>query len=209
MQKRKAGIVTQLTSGIAALFKSNKVTWIHGRGQLRAGKQIRITEKGRKKARSLSAQHVILAPGSSPVELNHVPLEDDIVVDSSGALEFRDVPKRLGIIGAGVIGLELGSVWRRLGAESVTVLEAQDSFLPIADEQVAKEALRVFTRQGLDIRLDSRVTASKVVDNRVELQYQDTDGDHQVEFDKLIVAVGRRPNTNGLAADEATLLLDE
>jgi len=209
MMARKEKIVQELTQGIEQLFKAHKVTWFQGHGQLQAGKQVRLKEVGKKKARSLNAQHVILAPGSTPVTLEHVPLQGDIVVDSSGALEFREVPKRLGIIGAGVIGLELGSVWRRLGAETVTVLEAQDSFLPIADEQVAKEALRAFTSQGLDIRLDSRVTGCKVVENIVELQYQDGDGDHQVEFDKLIVAVGRRPNTTGLAADEATLLLDE
>jgi dihydrolipoamide dehydrogenase len=209
MQARKEKIVEDLTQGIAQLFKANKVTWVQGRAQLQAGKQVKVSEGGRKKARLLTAEHVILAPGSTPMQLDHVPLTDDRVVDSTGALEFPEVPKRLGIIGAGAIGLELGSVWRRLGAESVTVLEAQDSFLPMVDEQVARHALRSFTKQGLDIRLASRVTACEVKNKQVQIQYQDGDGDHQAMFDKLIVAVGRCPNTMDLAADEATLLLDE
>jgi dihydrolipoamide dehydrogenase len=209
MLARKDRIVQELTKGIEQLFKANKVSWIQGRGQLQGGKQIKVTETGREKPRTLSAGHVILAPGSSPLELDHVPLQGDIVVDSAGALEFHSVPERLGIIGAGVIGLELGSVWRRLGAETVTVLEAQDTFLPITDEQVAGEALRIFNRQGLDIQLNSRVTDCKVEGKTVEIHYQNDDGNQRATFDKLIVAVGRRPNTDALAADEATLLLDE
>jgi len=209
MLARKDRIVQELTKGIEQLFKANKVSWIQGRGQLQGGKQIKVTETGMEKPRSLSAGHVILAPGSSPLELNHVPLQGDIVVDSTGALEFHAVPERLGIIGAGVIGLELGSVWRRLGTETVTVLEAQDTFLPITDEQVAAEALRIFNGQGLDIQLNSRVTDCKVEGKTVEIHYQNDDGDQRATFDKLIVAVGRRPNTDALAAEEATLLLDE
>jgi len=209
MLARKDRIVQELTKGIEQLFKANKVSWIQGRGQLQGGKQVKVTETGGEKPRTLSAGHVILAPGSSPLELDHVPLQGDIVVDSTGALEFHTVPERLGIIGAGVIGLELGSVWRRLGAETVTVLEAQDTFLPITDEQVAGEALRIFNRQGLDIQLNSRVTDCKVEGKTVEIHYQNDDGNQRATFDKLIVAVGRRPNTDALAADEATLLLDE
>jgi dihydrolipoamide dehydrogenase len=209
MLARKDRIVQELTKGIEQLFKANKVCWLQGRGQLLGGKEVRLTEAGREKPRSLTAGHVILAPGSSPLELDHVPLQGDIVVDSTGALEFQAVPERLGIIGAGVIGLELGSVWRRLGTETVTVLEAQDSFLPIADEQVAKEALRIFKGQGLDIQLNSRVTDCKVEGKTVDIHYQNDDGDQRATFDKLIVAVGRRPNTDSLAADEATLLMDE
>ena len=209
MLARKDRIVQELTKGIEQLFKANKVCWLQGRGQLLGGKEIKLTEAGRDKPRSLTAGHVILAPGSSPLELDHVPLQGDIVVDSTGALEFQAVPERLGIIGAGVIGLELGSVWRRLGTETVTVLEAQDSFLPIADEQVAKEALRIFKRQGLDIQLNNRVTDCKVEGKSVDIHYQNDDGDQRATFDKLIVAVGRRPNTDSLAADEATLLMDE
>ena len=209
MLARKDQIVQDLTQGIEQLFKANGITWVQGRAQLQAGKQVQVRQTGKKTARSLVAAHIILAPGSSSVQLDHVPLQDDIVVDSSGALEFRDVPKRLGIIGAGVIGLELGSVWQRLGADKVTLLEAQDTFLSIADEQIAKEAQRAFAKQGLDIQLGSRVTACQVKGKKVELSYQDGDGEHKAQFDKLIVAVGRRANTHALAADEAGLLLDE
>jgi len=144
------------------------------------------------------------------MQLDYVPLDNDIVVDSAGALAFDAVPGRLGIIGAGVIGLELGSVWRRLGASNVTLLEAQDRFLPMVDDQVAKEALKTYKRQGLDIHLGSRVTGSRINAGQVEITYQDGHDNEQVaSYDRLIVAVGRRPNTDGLAADEATLLLDE
>ncbi len=208
MQSRKRRVVRELTQGIEQLFKANKVTWFQGRGQLLANKRVRVTDLAGK-SRELDAGHVILAPGSEPVQLEPVPLDHDHVVDSSGALAFDAVPERLGIIGAGVIGLELGSVWRRLGADSVTLLEAQDTFLPFADRQVARLAQRVFTRQGLDIQLDSRVTASRVKQGQVHIRYQNAGGEQNAEFDKLIVAVGRRPNTEGLASEEASLLLDE
>jgi dihydrolipoamide dehydrogenase len=209
MQARKERVVQDLTQGIAQLFKANGVTWVQGRAQLQAGKQVTVSQTGKKTARSLVAAHIILAPGSSPIQLDNIPLQGEVVVDSTGALEFRDVPKRLGIIGAGVIGLELGSVWQRLGADKVTLLEAQDTFLPFADEQLAKEARRMFIKQGLDIQLGSRVTTCKVKGKKVELSYQNGDGEHKAQFDKLIVAVGRHANTHGLAADEAGLLLDE
>ncbi len=209
MMARKDRVIRELTQGIEQLFRANKVTWIQGHGELQAGKRVKVKAAGSKRARTVSADNIILAPGSSPVQLDHVALQGDIVVDSTGALEFQDVPKRLGIIGAGVIGLELGSVWRRLGAETVTLLEAQDSFLPIADEQVAREALRTFTRQGLDIQLNSRVTTCEIGKKSLQLHYENESGEHTAQFDKLIVAVGRRPNTNGLSADEASLLFDE
>ncbi|MDT8386336.1 MAG: dihydrolipoyl dehydrogenase [Thiogranum sp.] len=209
MLAHKDRVVRELTQGIEQLLKANKVTWIPGTGQLQANRRVAVSDEGKETARVLSADHVILAPGSSAVELGSVPLQDDIVVDSTGALEFREVPRRLGIIGAGVIGLELGSVWRRLGAESVTLLEAQDSFLPFVDTQVAREALRLYTQQGLNVQLDSRVTGCELNDGVISITYKNGKHDQQVQFDKLIVAVGRRPNSNGLAADEATLLLDE
>lgn len=209
MLERKDRVVEELTQGIGQLFKVNHVAWVKGRGQLQPDRNIKVKEHAKKKDRLLQAEHVILAPGSMPSRLDSVPLHDDIVVDSTGALEFGEVPRRLGIIGAGVIGLELGSVWRRLGAETVTVLEAQECFLPIADEQVAKESLREFRRQGLDVQLSSRVTSCELKDGVVQIAYQNGDGQHRVEFDKLIVAVGRTPNTRDLAVAEATLLLDE
>jgi dihydrolipoyl dehydrogenase len=209
MQARKQRIVRELTQGIEQLFKANKVEWIQGRGQLLAERRVSI-KPASGESLTLQAGHVILAPGSSPMQLDQVSMDNDIVVDSSGALAFDAVPDRLGIIGAGVIGLELGSVWQRLGARSVTLLEAQDRFLPMVDEQVAREALKTYTRQGLDIQLGSRVTGSRINTGEVEITYSDIhDNEQLATCDKLIVAVGRRPNTEGIAADEATLLLDE
>ena len=209
MMARKDRVVSDLTKGIEQLFTAHGIDWIQGRGKLGSGHEVRVTAVSRDQVRVLQAESIILAPGSSAVELAHVPLSGEQVVDSSGALVFDRVPQRLGIIGAGVIGLELGSVWKRLGAEKVVLLEAQDSFLPVADHQLAAEALRIFTRQGLDIQLSTRVTACEVKGDEVAVSYQNDDGDHEMDFDRLIVAVGRRPNTAGLAADEAGLLLDE
>ncbi len=207
MMAHKDKVVTDLTRGVATLFKANGVTAITGTGKLFPNKQVEVTVADGK-TRTLSAQHVILATGSQPVAIGAAPLREELIVDSSGALAFSEVPSRLGIIGAGVIGLELGSVWRRLGAE-VVLLEAQESFLTVADEQVAKEALKQFSAQGLDIRLGARVMASMVEDRRVVVDYQDKAGDHRETFSKLIVAVGRRPSTHGLFAPETGLLLDE
>jgi dihydrolipoamide dehydrogenase len=208
MMARKDKVVDELTQGIAGLFKAHRITWLPGRGKLLNNKQVEVTPNGKDPAVTLQAQHVILAAGSSPVHIAAAPLQGDVIVDSTGALEFSSVPKRLGIIGAGVIGLELGSVWRRLGSE-VLLLEAQETFLSIADEQVAAEALRQFTKQGLEVRLGTRVMACKVMDKEVEVEYQDKDGAHKTRVDKLIVAVGRRPNSEGLFSKESELLLDE
>ncbi len=207
MMQRKQGVVRDLTRGIAQLFKAHGVTHVPGRAQLCADRKVIVNHED--KAITLAAEQIILAPGSSPVQLPGVSMDGKWIVDSTGALSFTEVPPRLGIIGAGVIGLELGSVWRRLGSKQVVLLEAQESFLEVADEQVAKEALRSFTGQGLDIRLGSRVTSCKAEKSQVDLRYQDDSGDHDMQFDRLIVAVGRRPNTDDLAADEAGLLLDE
>ncbi len=207
MMARKDKVVSDLTQGIAGLFKANGVEWHQGRGKLLPKQQVEVTAHDGKQS-VLEATHVILAPGSSSVEIAAAPLAEGVIVDSSGALAFDEVPKRLGVIGAGVIGLELGSVWRRLGSE-VVLLEAQDSFLGAADEQIAKEALRQFKHQGLDIRLGARVTSCEMGEKGVAVQYQDAEGEHAETVDKLIVAVGRRPNTEGLAADEVGLLLDE
>lgn len=207
MMARKDKVVSDLTQGIAGLFKANGVEWHQGRGKLLPKQQVEVTAHDGKQS-VLEATHVILAPGSSSVEIAAAPLAEGVIVDSSGALAFDEVPKRLGVIGAGVIGLELGSVWRRLGSK-VVLLEAQDSFLGAADEQIAKEALRQFKHQGLDIRLGARVTSCEMGEKGVAVQYQDAEGEHAETVDKLIVAVGRRPNTEGLAADEVGLLLDE
>jgi len=208
MMARKDRIVTELTQGIAALFKSHRIDWIQGRGRLLANKHVDVTAPDGSASQTLAADNVILAAGSKPRGFAEVPLTDGYIVDSSGALALDAVPRRLGIIGAGVIGVELGSVWHRLGSE-VVLLEAQDRFLAMADEQVAAEALRQYARHGLNIRLGARVMSCEIKDGQVSISYRDKDGEHSETFDKLIVAVGREPNTDGLVASEVGLILDE
>jgi dihydrolipoamide dehydrogenase len=207
MIARKDVVVGNLTSGVAQLFKGNNITWLQGSGKLLAGKRVEFAPL-QGDVEIIEATHVILAGGSVPVNIPVAPLKDDIVVDSTGALEFQSVPKRLGIIGAGVIGLELGSVWKRLGAE-VVVLEALDTFLPVCDRAVAKETQKILGKQGLDIRLGARVTGAEVKGAEVLVKYTDKDGDHTETFDKLIVAVGRRPFTEGLFTPDSGVTLDE
>jgi len=207
LMDRKEAIVRDLTTGIATLFEVNGVEWVAGRARLQPDRQVAVTAHDGK-VTVIEAAHVILAPGSTPVAIDAAPLQGDIIVDSTGALAWDSVPGRLGIIGAGVIGLELGSVWRRLGAE-VTLLEAQQVFLAMADQQIARTALNLFRQQDLDIHLGALVKSTRVTDGSVTLEYQDADGAHSLEFDRLIVAVGRRPCTDGLASEEAGLLLDE
>ena len=207
MQSRKSGIVKQLTAGIKALFKSNGVTALQGHGRLLADHLVEFTEaKG--STETLIAKNVVLASGSVPIELPVAPFDGVNIVDSWRALEFEAVPKRLGVIGAGVIGLELGSVWQRLGA-NVVILEALEEFLFIADAQIAKEAGRHFKRQGLDIRLGAKMTGAAVGDNGVSVSYTDSKGEQTLEVEKLIVCVGRRPFTDELLADDAGVALDE
>ena len=207
MVGRKANIVKGLTSGVATLFKANGVTSIQGHGKLLAGKKVEVT-KPDGSVEIIEAENVILAPGSRPIDIPPAPVDQNVIVDSTGALEFQTVPKRLGVIGAGVIGLELGSVWSRLGAE-VTVLEALDTFLMAADAAVSKEALKTLTKQGLDIKLGARVTGSKVNGDEVVVNYTDAKGEQNITFDKLIVAVGRRPVTADLLSADCGVTLDE
>ena len=207
MQARKTEIVGQLTGGIAVLFKANGVTWLKGRGRLLANKQVEVSGHDGS-VEVVAAGDVILATGSKPIEIGAAPTDGDMIVDSTGGLNLTEVPKRLGVIGAGVIGLELGSVWGRLGAE-VVMLEAVDTFLVSVDEQVAKEGLRQFRKQGLEIRLGARVTSTSKGEKLVTVHYLEKDGEHTIRVDKLMVCVGRSPETDNLAAPEADLLLDE
>ena len=207
MVARKDQIVKNLTGGVAGLLKANGVTVFEGHGKLLAGKQVEITKEDGS-SEVLAAENVILASGSRPVEIPPAPVDQKIIVDSTGALDFQSVPARLGVIGAGVIGLELGSVWSRLGAE-VTVIEALDKFLPAADEQLSKEALKIYTKQGLKVLLGARVTASEVKGEEVTVKFTDAKGDQEMTFDKLIVAVGRRPVTTDLLAADSGVDLDE
>ena len=207
MIRRKDNIVENLTNGVAVLLKSNGVTTFEGSVVLHGGRKVEfIPHTG--KTETLEADHVIIATGSVSIDIPPCPLVDDIIVDSTGALEWQYVPKRLGIIGAGIIGLEMGSVWNRLGSE-VVVLEALEEFLPIADKQIAREAARQLKQQGMDIRLGTRVTGSAVKNKKVEVTYSDAEGDKTEKFDKLIVAVGRRPYTEGLLAADSGINLDE
>lgn len=207
MQKRKATIVRQLTGGIAGLFKANGVEGLAGHGRLLAAKKVEYTPTGGE-TELLEARYVILASGSTPIELPIAPFDGERIVDSWGALEFSEVPESLGVVGAGVIGLELGSVWRRLGSD-VTILEAMEDFLFFADRELARDAQRHFAKQGLEIHLGAKVLSGKASGNGVTVAYEDKDGSQSLEVEKLVVAVGRRPFTDGLFADDAGVLIDE
>ncbi len=209
MLARKDRIVKTLTGGIEMLFKKNKVTRLHGHGRFVGGGepwQVEIEAEG--KAEFVEARHVIVATGSAPRQLPVATFDGERIVDNAGALKFAEVPARLGIIGAGVIGLELGSVWRRLGAE-VTVLEAGDAFLPAADGQVAAEALKQLGKQGLKILTGVNIAAAKAGKKAVTVEYAARDGaKHKETFDRLLVAAGRVPHTEGLSAERVGLKID-
>jgi len=201
MQKRKNAIVKSSTLGILGLFKAAKVTPLPGHGRLLAGLRVLYTPLNGE-PRELRASSIILASGSVPMSLPTVPFDRVQVLDSWDALDMSAVPKRLGVIGAGAIGLELGSVWRRLGSE-VVVLEAQDGFLPLTDQQVAQEALKQFSKQGLDIRLGAKVSGAKTTKAGVALAYSDATGSHSVTVDRVVVAIGRRARTEDLLAADS------
>jgi len=215
MIARKDKIVTTFTTGIASLFKKNKVKSMHGKGTLLKREasatiwQIKVDDSGN--TETVQAKHVIIATGSVPRSLPFAPIDNDRVLDNAGALALAEVPNRLGVIGAGVIGLEMGSVWRRLGAE-VTILEAMPGFLMAADEQVAKEAKSLFAKEsGLQINTGINIKSIKISKNNVGcVNYSDSSNQEQIlEVDKLIVAIGRIPNTTGLGVKDNGLLLDE
>lgn len=209
MQMRKQQVVKQLTDGVASLFQANHIAWLQGTGTVISGAAVEFCSHANPDRReTLKTNNVILASGSQPIALDAAPIDGERIVDSSGALAFTEVPKRLGIIGAGVIGLELGSVWQRLGSE-VVLLEAQDEFLPAADHQIAHEAFKTFSQQKLDIRLGARVVSTQRSKKQVIVNYQHGDEEHQLKVDYLVVAVGRRPYTENLFAPTSELLLDE
>ena len=207
MVGRKDKIVKQFTGGIAMLFKANKVTAFAGFATLHPNRVVKIKSADGKET-ELSAVNVILAPGSTPIELPFAKFDGKTIVDNAGALDFTSVPKRLGVIGAGVIGLELGSVWRRLGSE-VTILEALPDFLGAADPDIAKVASRELTKQGLDIQLNAKVSKAEIKGNEVVLTYSGKDGEKTITVDKLLVSVGRRAATKGVLADGTGVQLDD
>ncbi|MCA1325968.1 dihydrolipoyl dehydrogenase [Herbaspirillum sp. alder98] len=210
MLGRKNTVVKQNNDGILYLFKKNKVTFFHGRGSFAkgdaSGYEIKVAGATEE---SITAKHVIIATGSNARALPGTPFDEQLILSNTGALAITEVPKKLGVIGAGVIGLEMGSVWRRLGAE-VTVLEALPAFLGAVDEQIAKEAQKLLTKQGLNVNLGVKIGEIKAGKKSVTVEYTDSKGAAQKgEFDKLIVSIGRTPNTIGLNAEAIGLKLDE
>jgi len=210
MKKRKDVIVKQNNDGIVYLFKKNKVTFFHGRaafvGAANGAYEVSVTGANNE---TLAGKHIIVATGSNARPLPGTPFDEELILSNTGALDINAVPKKLGVIGAGVIGLEMGSVWRRLGSE-VTVLEALPTFLGAVDEQIAKEASKLFSKQGLAISLGVKIGKISTSKKSVSVEYVDAKGAEQkAEFDKLIVSIGRIPNTIGLNAEAVGLKLDE
>ena len=204
---RKDKIVKQFTGGVGMLFKANKVTPFFGTGKLLKGNQVEVNGFDGSK-QTLEAANVIIATGSVPIELPFAKFDNKTIIDNAGALDIDAVPKRLGVIGAGVIGLELGSVWKRMGSE-VTILEALPDFLGAADADIAKAAAREFKKQGLDIHLGAKVSKAEIKKNAVEVTFADKDGEHKITVDKLLVAVGRRAYTEGLLGEGTGVKVDQ
>jgi len=208
MIDRKEDIVAKLTTGVAGLFKANGVTLIHGKGKLGKDRNVSVTAADGSVS-EITAKNVILASGSVPVNIPPAPLTEDVILDNVGALNITETPKRLGIIGGGVIGLEMGTVWQRLGSE-VVVYEAMDTFLGMADKDLAKEAGKLLKKQGLDIRLGTLVTGTEVNGKEVTVTSKNAAGEESSQtFDKLIVAVGRKPYTDGLLSEDSAVEMDE
>jgi len=207
MQARKQKVVRTLTGGIEALFLKHKITWLRGRGRLIGEQQVEVRDRDGA-TQTVQGKHLIIATGSVPAPLAQIPFDGDRIVDSTGALAFTEVPKRLAVIGGGVIGLELGSVWRRLGSE-VTVLNRGKTLLSKVDEDVAKEAHRQLSAQGLDIRLAAQVSEVSINKKSVNLKVRDSEGEHALKVDRVLVATGRVPNTADLNAEGVGLALDE
>ncbi|MFQ3333843.1 MAG: dihydrolipoamide dehydrogenase [Woeseiaceae bacterium] len=207
MQKRKNDIVKQLTGGVAGLLKVNKIEALVGHGKFMGLNQVEFTDsKGN--VNTLQGKHIVLASGSSPIELKAIPFDDNRIVDSWGALDFTEVPSSLAVVGAGVIGLELGSVWGRLGSE-VEIFEASPDFLSLVDRDVAKEAKTQFNKLGLNIHLDAKVTAANKTESSINLTYIKDNEKIEKEFDRVVVAVGRKPHTDNLFSMDSGITLDE
>jgi dihydrolipoamide dehydrogenase len=208
MISRKNAVVSKLTGGIAQLFKANKIEQFHGRGRLLAERKVEFTPHSSSEKIMLEADNIILAAGSVPIAIPNVEYDNKYIIDNEGALDLTEVPARFGVIGAGVIGLELGSVWQRLGSK-VTLLEALPTFLPTADQDISKQAGRLFKKQGLDIRLGTLVKSASIAGNEVRVVTEDKDGENEISFDRLLVAVGRKPYTEGLLSADSGVELNE
>ena len=209
MMDRKKHIVSSLTGGVSMLFAKNKVTWVPGHAKLLSNSLVEVEVLNtHNEKKQLSTSHIIIATGSKSTNLKLAPFDGERIVDSTGALSFTEVPKRLGIIGAGVIGIELGSVWHRLGAKTVT-LNRGEKFLKAVDEQIAQAALKELQTQGLDIRLGAKLKEVKKHADVVQLMYEDANGETSIEVDKLLVAAGRKPNTDKINADAVGLHVNQ
>jgi len=208
MIARKDSVVKKLTGGVSQLLKANKVAFYHGKGRLKAGRQVEVSPAGGGDPVQLTADNIILASGSVPINIPHVTVDGEFIVDNVGALDFDRVPESLGVIGAGVIGLELGSVWSRLGAK-VTLLEALPDFLAMADKDISKQAAREFKKQGLDVRLGTLVKGAEVSEGKVNVTVEDAKGASRHSFDRLLVSVGRKPYTEGLLAEDSGVRLTD
>ena len=205
MMKRKEDVVSKLTGGISSLFSANKVETLSGKGKVIAKNIVQITNTDGS-VEEIEGKNIVIATGSCPIEIPSANFKDNIV-DSTGALSFDSVPKTLGIVGAGIIGLELGSVWSRLGSK-VTVLEALDDFLPMTDPDISKESFKEFKKQGLDIQLGSKVVGTKNLKKSVKVKYINKNNEIEKEFEKLIVAVGRYPNSSEVLSKDMGIEID-
>ena len=208
MIQRKEKVVNELTSGIGALFDANGISLLAGDAQLLEGKKVEVSYKDNGAKELFAAENIILAPGSIPKAYPDMPYTDNLIVDSTGALEFDSVPKSIAVMGAGVIGLELGSVWRRLGSK-VSLFKSSENLLPAADKQIAQQASILFKKQGLNFRFGTRVTGYEIKNNQVYLSFADSEGKHKETFDKVIIAIGREPNVSSLFSDDVGLILDK
>lgn len=208
MIQRKEQVVKDLTGGIAALFEANDITLFSGDGKLLRDKEVQITNLNSNEKEMIKGQYIILAPGSTPRPLADLPYTDNLIVDSTGALEFDSVPESIAILGAGVIGLELGSVWRRLGSK-VSLFEFSKTLLPMADKQLSQQASRSLKKQGLNFHFSTQVSGHEIKNNQVCLNFDDNKGKHTETFDRVIVAIGRIPNGSNCLSAESSIELDE
>lgn len=208
MQRRKDSIVKLLNKQIEKIFIDNKVETIKAHAQLINPNRVEIIPFSDKLPRVITADKIILAAGSSPIALSFAPIDNDSILDIQTALNLQSIPKTLGIIGAGAIGIQLAGIWNKLGTK-VVLLEAQEAFMTMADQEISDEAFKIYTQQGLDIRLCARVISTGINQELINIEYEDNQGRHQCSFEKLVVASGRKPNTETLIAASADLLLDE
>jgi dihydrolipoamide dehydrogenase len=206
--KNKDNTLNSINHTTATLFSKYQIDFIHAKAILLDSNKIILSSLVEPSNKLLTAEHIILATESIPISIACAPIDNKFILDSSAALNLNEIPKRLAILGAGVIGLELGGIWNRLGSETI-LLDAQESFLGLADHQISRHAYKIFSEQGLELGLGARVISTKLVNKKVLIEYQDSDGTHAIRVDKLIVASGRKPNSDNIAAASANLLLDE